>query len=113
MKLIFRIVITSASVLIAAWAISGIVVTDFKTALLVAVVIGIINITLKPIAKILTLPINLLTFGLFSLVINALVLLLASAVVEGFIVEGFITALLGGIIVSFTSSIGESLLGIS
>ncbi len=72
----------------------------FWTAVIVALILGLLNAFLKPILVILTLPINLLTLGLFTLVINAALIMLASSFVEGFAVAGFWTALLFSLIVS-------------
>lgn len=72
--------------------------TDFKAALLAALVLGIINATIKPLLILLTLPITVLTLGLFTLVINALLILLTSKLVPGFQVDGFWWAFLFSII---------------
>ncbi len=75
----------------------------FETLLVLAVVIGLINAILKPILKLLTLPITILTLGLFSLVINALLILLASSIVPGFVVDGFWWALLFSLVLSLVN----------
>lgn len=94
-----------ASVAISAYLIPGVTVDNWVTVLLVAIFLGVVNTILKPILVILTLPINLLTLGLFTLVINAVLVLLVSAVVPGFHVDGFIAALLFSIVLSVVSSI--------
>lgn len=78
----------------------GIVVRGFGTALIAAVVIGLVNATLGLVLKILTFPFTLLTFGLFLLIINALMLKVAAALVPGFAVRGFLPAVLGAILLS-------------
>jgi putative membrane protein len=109
MKLFFKLVFTALGIMAAALIVPGITVTSFWVALLVAVVLGILNMTLGAVLKILTLPLSLLTFGLFLLVINALVFWAASFV-KGFHVAGFWSAFLGSIIVTVVSLIGKKII---
>jgi putative membrane protein len=88
----------------------GVHVADFTAALIVALVLGIINAFLKPVLVILTLPINILTLGLFTFVINAALILLVSSIVPGFIVDGFLWALVFGVILSVASSLVHTFL---
>ena len=83
-----------------AWIIPGISVENFLSAMVVCVVIALINVFIRPFLLLISLPINFLTLGLFSFVINALLLILAGKITPGFEVEGFISALLGSIILS-------------
>ncbi len=83
----------------------GVHIANFTTALIAALVLGIINAFIKPVLVILTLPINLITLGLFTFVINALLILLASYLVPGFVVDGFLWALIFGIILSVVNSL--------
>lgn len=83
----------------------GIAVASLYTAVVVAVIWGLVSLTIKPILGLLTLPINLLTFGLFSFVLNALLFWFVSSFVEGFEVAGFIPALIGSAILSLVSSV--------
>lgn len=78
----------------------GFTVEGFYTALIVALILGLLNITIKPILFILTLPINILTLGLFSFVLNAFMLWFVASFVQGFTIAGFLPALLGAIIMS-------------
>ena len=110
MKLILRILITALALLLCAHVVPGISVSNFAAAIIAALVLGLLNLIVKPILFILTLPITLLTLGLFTFVINAAVFLFAASLVPGFLVEGFIPALLGSIIVSLASSVGSHLL---
>ena len=87
-------------IMVAAYVLPGVHVENLWTALLVALVMGILNILIKPLLIVLTLPITIVTFGLFLLVINALMVLLASHIVTGFKVDGFWWALLFSIFVS-------------
>lgn len=90
--------------------IPGIRVQDFTTALIAVFILGVLNVFLKPILMILTLPVNLLTFGLFSYVLSAVVLWLAGRIVPGFEVTGFIPALVGAIFLAFVSSLLQTLI---
>jgi putative membrane protein len=83
----------------------GVIVEGFISALVLAVVLGAINMFLKPILVLLTLPINILTLGLFSLVINALLIMLASAIVPGFSVSGFWWALAFSLVLSIVTAV--------
>ncbi len=88
------------AIIFVAWVIPGISVSGFLTALLVAVVMAIINAFIKPFLQIISLPLNLLTLGLFSFVLNALLFMLAGAITPGFEVDGFLSALFGSLILS-------------
>ena len=103
LNLIARLFIVALALLAAAAYIPGIGVSGFYIALIAAVILGILNLTIRPILYILTLPINLLTFGLFSFFINALLFWFVSTFVQGFEVEGILSALAGSIIVSLAS----------
>ncbi|MEI7473473.1 MAG: phage holin family protein [bacterium] len=81
----------------------GLKISGFFAALMATLMIGILNIVLKPILSFITLPINILTFGLFTLVINALLFMLAAAIIPGFAVSSFVTAVLASILYSFIS----------
>ncbi|MEN9389909.1 MAG: hypothetical protein RLZZ283_9 [Candidatus Parcubacteria bacterium] len=98
--LLIRILGGAAAVLVAAYVVPGIHVADFYVALIVAIMLGIIGITLKPILVILTLPITILTLGLFSFVINAGILWFVASFVEGFDIDSFLAALLGSFVIS-------------
>jgi putative membrane protein len=95
--------LSALSLLIVARLIPGIQVSGFLTALLAALVIGLVNSTLGLILKVLTLPLTILTLGLFWLVINALMLELAAWLVPGFFVRGFLAAFLGAIVLSLVN----------
>jgi putative membrane protein len=100
MHLLARFLGTVFAVLLAAYVVPGFVVSSFYTAAIVALILGVLNITIKPLLLLLTLPINLLTFGLFTLVINAFLLWFIATFVSGFTVAGFVPALLGGLIIA-------------
>ncbi len=105
MNLLLRILITAILVIIIAHFMPGVSIASFMTSVIVAVVLGLLNAFIKPILILLTLPVTLLTFGLFLLVINALMILLCSEIVGGFHVETFWTALFFSIILSISQSI--------
>lgn len=108
--LLFRWLINALSVLLVAYVVPGIRVESFYTALLVALVLGILNAVVRPILIILTLPITLITLGLFTLVINAVLFWLVSTWVKGFYVDTFWAAVLGALILwvlSMLTNIGR------
>jgi putative membrane protein len=109
MPFIPKLLLTSVAILIAGYFLPGIHVSTFWTALLVALVLSFLNVFLKPFMVILTIPFTVITFGLFLLVINAVIIMIASAWVTGFKVDGFWWAMLFSIILSVVSSFLESL----
>jgi putative membrane protein len=104
MNTVIRFLLNGLAVLITAWLLPGVFVTDYWTALIVALVLSIANIIVKPVLIVLTIPITIFTLGLFLLVINAGIILLADYFVDGFHVEGFWYALLFSIILSIFNS---------
>ncbi len=102
-------IISSLAILITSYLLPGIHIVDFLTAFILAVVLGIINTILKPILIVFTLPINILSLGLFTFVINALLILLAAKIVPGFYVDGFWWALLFSIVLSVVNSFLDTL----
>jgi putative membrane protein len=111
MNLLLKIIVNALAVFAAAYLLPGVHVANFTTAIVVAVVLGLLNLILKPILIILTIPITILTLGLFLLVINALIVLLCSGLVSGFKVDGFIYALLFSLVVSLFSAVLDGLGG--
>jgi putative membrane protein len=105
MKLLLRLVISTLAVLVAANIIPGVVVASLGTAVIVAIVLGILNTFLKPVLQILALPITILTLGLFYFVVNVFIIYIATFLVNGFAIDNFISALLFGLVVSIVSSI--------
>jgi putative membrane protein len=111
MKLLIRILITSSLVLLIAHFMTSVHVADFPTALIVAVVLGLLNVFIKPILVVLTLPFTIFTLGLFLLVINAIIILLCDSIVGGFHVDSFWTALLFSLVLSILQSIMYKIIG--
>ncbi len=103
MNLLLKWLILAISILISALIIPGVSISGVWAALWLAIFFGLVNITIKPLLVILTLPINILTLGLFILVINALMILLAASIIKGFYVDGFWWALLFSIVLSLVS----------
>ncbi len=98
MKLIVRWLLLAAALLLVAHLYSGVTVQSFGSALLAAFVIGLLNTLVRPILVLLTLPVTLLTLGLFLFVINALMFWAAANMLDGFAVAGFVAALVGSLI---------------
>jgi len=111
MGFLIRMVITAAGLWVASELVSGITVRDGATLVWAALVLGIVNAIVRPIAIILTLPITLLSLGLFLWVINAGMIGLAAWFLDGFAVAGFGSALLGAILVSLTGWLGNAFIG--
>lgn len=109
MRLILKLIVNAIAVFAAAYLLPGVEVKSFTTAVIVAIVLGVLNLIVKPILVILTIPITLLTLGLFLLIINALIVLLCSSLVGGFEVHGILYALLFSLVVSLISGIMEGL----
>ncbi len=100
MGIIARLIGTVFALFLAASIVPGFAVDGIYSAIIVAVVLGILNLTLRPILLLLTLPLNLLTFGLFSFVVNAGLIWFVASFIEGFTISGFVPALLGGALVT-------------
>lgn len=110
MNYLFKVLLTALAVLIIGYLLPGVEVDNYGTAIWVAFIVGILFSILKPILVILTLPVTILTLGLFLFVINAAMILLANSWIDGFSVSGFWTALLFSILLSFFESFLHSLL---
>ncbi|MEO8857418.1 MAG: phage holin family protein [Burkholderiaceae bacterium] len=110
MKLLAKWLLSAAALLALAYLYSGVHVSSFGTAMLAAFVIGLLNIVVRPLLIILTLPVTLVTLGLFLFVINALMFWAAAAVLSGFTVTGFGAALIGSLIYSVFGLVIESAL---
>lgn len=109
MPILLKWFVSALAILIAAYLLPGVVVAGLWTALVLAAVLGLFNISIKPLLIVITLPINIFTLGLFTFVINALLILLASSIVKGFTVGGFINALLFSLILTIIQWLSELL----
>jgi putative membrane protein len=110
MRILFKILITAGALLLVEYLVPGVTVDSFYTALIVALLLGVINLTIRPILLLLTFPINLLTLGLFTFVINGLLFWFVATIAPGFVVSGFLIAVLGAFIVSLFKWFGDKLL---
>lgn len=104
MRLILKLILNTLAVAVTAYVLPGVHVDGPMTAVVVAIVLGVINVVVKPLLVLLTLPITVLTLGLFLFVVNALMILLTDWVVPGFEVAGFWWALLFSLVVSLVGS---------
>jgi len=105
MQILIVWLVTAIIVMAGAYIIPGVSVSSFPVALVVAIVLGLINITIKPLILLITLPINILTLGIFTFVINALMILLAARIVDGFTVDTFWAALLFALLISILNAL--------
>ena len=102
-----KVLVSTFAVIIASYLIGGVAIESFATAIVVAFVLGVLNALLKPLLVILTIPVTIMSFGLFLLVINAFIIQLAAYLVQGFMVANFWWALWFGIILTIVSWILE------
>lgn len=109
MAMILQWVLTALALLLLAYILPGIEVSGFGAALIAALVLATVNFLVRPIVSLITLPINMLTLGLFSFVINALMFMLAAAIVPGFEVTNFISALIGSLLLALITGIFGSM----
>lgn len=109
MKLILHVLIVAVALLVSAYIIPGIEVASVYIAIIAALILGLLNLVIRPILFILTLPLTVVTFGLFAFVLNALIFWFAASFIEGFTVTGFIPALLGSIVVALASAMSSKL----
>jgi putative membrane protein len=93
-SILVNLIVSAMVIFSVAYILPGVHVADFTTALIVAVILGVINALVKPVLVILTFPITIVTLGLFAFVLNAILILLVSHIVPGFIVDGFLWAYL-------------------
>lgn len=111
MRIIIKLFLVGLLVMFLAYILPGVTVTGYAAALWVALILGILNAVVRPVLVILSLPITFLTLGLFLLVINALIILLADFLISGFRVEGFLTALLFSVLLSIGVWVVEKIIG--
>ena len=109
--LILRWVLNAAALLLVAYIYPGVTVDSFLAAMIAALVLGLVNAVIRPLLVILTLPVTILTLGLFLFVINALLFWLVANLVQGFHVAGFWAAVLGSIIYSLVTTVVGWVLG--
>jgi len=110
LKLIAKWLLSASALLFVAYVYGGVQITSFTSAMLAALVIGLLNAVVRPVLVLLTLPVTVLTLGLFLFVINALVFWAAAAVLDGFGVRDFVAALIGSLIYTALGVVIESAL---
>jgi putative membrane protein len=110
LKLLAKWLLSAAALLFVAYVYSGVQVQSFTAALIAALVIGLLNAVVRPVLMVLTLPVTVLTLGLFLFVINALMFWAAAALLDGFQVRGFLGALIGSLVYTLMGVVIESAL---
>jgi putative membrane protein len=111
MNMLVQWVLSAVALLVVAYVVPGIHVSGIMAALFAAVVIGLVNATLGVVLKVVTFPLTVVTLGIFWLVVNAVLLLVAAALSPGFSVDGFWAAFWGAIVLSLVSAVFGSLVG--
>ncbi len=109
--ILMRWLILTVAIIVTSYLLDGIRIEGFFSAVFSAALLGILNAFFRPILLVLTLPINIISLGLFTFVINAILLLMASGVIPGFTVSGFWTALFGSLLISLVSFILNTFIG--
>jgi|AntRauTorcE11897_2_1112592.scaffolds.fasta_scaffold02099_7 putative membrane protein len=113
MNLIYRLLFNTLGLIVIAEFIQGIEIDGFYAALIAALVLGVLNTIVRPILFVLTLPVTILTLGLFAFVLNAGLFLFAASFIEGFAVANFWYALLGSVLMSLISTMGSRFIATS
>lgn len=108
-----RWIISAISIYIITYLPIGVTVSSFKSTIIAAAILGIINVTIKPILIILTLPINIMTLGLFTFIINGITLIITSYIVIGFDVKNIFAAIVASVLISIVNVILTSLVGVN
>ena len=103
--MLIKLLVTMFAIWFAAWLVPGIAINTPATGFIAALILGLINVLIKPIFTVLTLPLTILTLGLFLIVLNGLMLMLAAYFVPGFYVSGLIAAIFGSIVISLVSGL--------
>lgn len=105
MRILIQLLVLAIAVMISSWLLPGVMVNNYLSAIGVALILALLNTFIKPLLILITLPVTILTFGIFLLVINAGLILLASDMIDGFYVDGFWWALLFSLILSLISAL--------
>lgn len=104
MKIIVSLLLNALALVATAYIVPGVSVDSFQTALLAAIVLGLLNAFIRPILLVLTLPLNILTLGLFTFVVNAIVLWMVTLVVKGLQIESMVTTILAAVVLTVVST---------
>lgn len=105
MNILARILLSALAVIVAAYVLPGVFVDDFLTAIVIAIILAVLNVTVKPLLVLLTIPLTIFTLGLFLIIINGIIILMASALIPGFQVDGLLWALLFSLVLSILNAI--------
>lgn len=105
MKILINLLVTAATLILVTYIVPGIHIDSFLTACIAALVLGVLNVLVRPVLIVLTLPVTILTLGIFIFIINASLFLFVASFVDGFVVESFWAALLGSLLTSIISSL--------
>ncbi|MBI2019118.1 phage holin family protein [Candidatus Daviesbacteria bacterium] len=109
MHILIALIVNALALLGTAYIVPGFKVDTFTTAVLAAIVLGVVNTFIKPILSFISAPFTIVTLGLFAFVINAIVLFIVASVVPGFTLEGWVPAIIGAIVLAFVASILNSI----
>lgn len=104
MRIVVSLLLNALALIATAYIVPGVSVDSFQTALLAAIVLGLLNAFIRPILLVLTLPLNIMTLGLFTFVVNAIVLWIVTLVVKGLQIESMLTTILAAIVLSVVST---------
>ncbi len=110
MQLIVALILNAVALLATAYIVPGFKVDNFTTAVLAGIVLGVVNTFIKPVLSFVSAPLTIVTLGLFAFVVNAVVLFIVSAVVPGLMIDGWVPALLGAVVLSVVSTVLSSVL---
>lgn len=105
MKILINLLVTAATLILVTYIVPGIHIDSFLTACIAALVLGVLNVLVRPVLIVLTLPVTILTLGIFIFIINASLFLFVASFVDGFVVESFWAALFGSLLTSIISSL--------
>ncbi len=105
MQIILSLVLNAVALIATTYIVPGFHVASFTTAILAAIVLGVVNTFIKPVLSFITAPLTVVTLGLFAFVVNAVVLFIVSAIVPGFTLNGWVPAILGAIVLSVVSTV--------
>ena len=103
--LLLNLVVNTFSIFIASYLLAGVQVNSVKTALIVTIILGVLNVTVKPILVLITIPLTIMTFGLFLIVVNVIVLMIADSFINGFNVNGFLWAIIFSFLISIVNGV--------
>lgn len=111
MSILINLLVSGLAVFVTAYILPGVMIDGFLTALIVAVVMGVVNMFIKPIIQIISLPITVVTLGLFSFIINVLLIMFVDFLVTGFTIDGFLWALVFGVVLWMVQVVLNTVIG--